>query len=97
MAEIVHISDQDAVRDLEWLLEAVRSGSQVMIETPGRRGVMMSVPDEPVQARSIRAILEGLRLRKEARGLSIPDDEFAADVADAHQRLNQPLDSSKWD
>lgn len=93
---MVHISDQEAARDIETLLEAVRSGSKIMIEAPGRQGVMMMVPEEPVKARSITAILEGLRLREEAQGLATPDDDFAADVAEAHERLNQPLDSSKW-
>jgi len=97
MAGVVHISDEEAARDIEALLAAVRSGSQVIIEAPGRRGVMMMVPEEPMRARSITAVLEGLRVRAETMGLAMPDDDFAADVAEAHERLNQPLDSSKWD
>ena len=89
---VLHISDEEAARDLEALLEAVRSDSQVMIEAPGRRGVTMMVPDEPVKARSITAILEGLKQREEAQGLAMPDDEFAVDVAEARKRYNGPVD-----
>ena len=97
MAGVVHISEEEAAKDFAGLFERVRAGERVIVEAPGRSGVMMMVPDEPVRARSITAILEGLRLREASAGLVLPDDDFAADVAEAHKRLNQPLDSSKWD
>jgi antitoxin (DNA-binding transcriptional repressor) of toxin-antitoxin stability system len=96
MAGVVHISEEEAARDIVALLERAREGETIRVERSGRPGVMI-VLDEPVNARSVRAIIEGLRQREEVQGLAIPDDDFAADVAEARKRYNASRDHSAWD
>jgi len=99
MADVIHISEEEAVRDLRALLRRVRSGEEVVVdsENGAEPVVRMTTAYEPPKGRSAKDILEGLRLREEAQGLATPDDGFAADVAEAREMYNAPLDSPAWD
>jgi len=108
MAGVVHISEEEAAKDFLALFDQVRSGTRVLVESPGRRGVML-VPDEPAPevdspmalsgrttGRTAAEILDRLAKWESMHGVLDLDDGFASDVEAAHERLNQPMDSSKW-
>jgi hypothetical protein len=106
MAGVVHISEEEAARDFAGLFERVRSGERVLVEAPGRCGVMLAAElSEPesalaagtVKGRTVAEILERLDEWESVHGVLVLDAGFADDVQAAHERLNQPLDSSKWD
>jgi hypothetical protein len=89
MAGVVYISEEEAAKDFGAIMRHIRSGDEVRLDCKdGVKAVVKRADDEPVKARSISAILEGLKQREEAQGLAIPDDEFATDLADARARYN---------
>jgi antitoxin (DNA-binding transcriptional repressor) of toxin-antitoxin stability system len=109
MAGVVHISEEEAARDFAGLFERVRAGERVVVEAPGRCGVML-VPNvsEPgpgtaarsadrVKGRTVTEIMKRLDEWESVHGVLVMDKDFADDVQVAHDRLNQPMDSSKWD
>lgn len=109
MAGVVHISEEEAAKDFAGLFERVRAGDRVVVEAPARRGVML-VPEvsepEPgpvvpsavrVKGRTVAEILERLDKWESVHGVLVMDEGFADDIQAAHERLNQPMDSSKWD
>lgn len=101
---MVHISEEEAARDFAGLFERVRGGARVIVGAPGKRGVMLvpdaSAPIIPSAAQKGRTVAEILRRLDEwesIHGVLAMDENFADDVRVAHERLNQPMDSSKWD
>jgi len=109
MAGVVHISEEEAARDFAGLFERVRAGERVIVEAPGRCGVML-VPDvsergsgpavpsaDRVKGRTVAEILKRLDEWESVHGVLVIDEGFADDVAAAHERMNRPMDSTKWD
>lgn len=96
MAGVVHISEAEAARDFSALLRRVRDGEEVVVDCEGGFEAVVKVA-QPSKGRKITEILEALREREARQGLAVPDDQFARDVAEAHERYNAPLDSSAWD
>jgi hypothetical protein len=99
MAGVVHISEEEAAKDFGAVMQHIRSGDEVRLDCKdGVRAVFKRTDhDEPVKARSIDEIIEGLKERKERQGLAILDADFEADVAEARARYNAPRDHSAWD
>jgi antitoxin (DNA-binding transcriptional repressor) of toxin-antitoxin stability system len=99
MASVFHISEEEAARDFGALIRRVRSGEEIVVEESGRPVVIMKAAEDPaaVRGRTAVEILEGLARWEAEHGPLLIDTDFAGDVAEAHERMNQPLDSSKWD
>ena len=96
---MVHISEEEAAKDFAGLMKHVRCGDEVRLDCKdGVQAVVRRADDnEPVRARSITAILEGLKQREKAQGLATIDEDFAADVSKARRRYNASRDHSAWD
>lgn len=108
MASVVHISEQEAARDFAAVMRRVRAGEEVVVDCADGVEAVVKVKSqaasdlsaaqpEPPQARSLTAIIDGLKQRKARQGLAILDPDFAPDVEEARQRYNAPLDTSAWD
>jgi hypothetical protein len=54
-------------------------------------------PSGSVKGRTVAEILKRLDAWESVHGVLVMDESFADDVQAAHERLNQPMDSSKWD
>lgn len=95
----IHMQEAEAVRDFSKVLEHVAAGDEVRLERDGRQiAVIHDVHDSASRrTRSIDEIIGRLKERKVEHCPIVFDDEFAADVAKAHEFWNQPLDTSKWD
>jgi hypothetical protein len=92
---VLHIPEEEAVRDFSSVLSKVDDGYEVVIDRPSTsvtvRGLGMPRMRTVAEA---RAILE----ERERRGvLGVMDEEFANDVRNFRERHPESLDSSKWD
>lgn len=96
---MVHISEEEAARNFGAVMRHIRSGDEVRLDCEdGVKAVFRRTDwEEPVKARSITAIIEGLKRRELEQGLATIDLDFAADVAEARKRYNAPRDHSAWD
>lgn len=100
MAGIFHISEEEAARDFGALIRRARSGEEIVVEESGRPVVIMKAAEGAVagaQGKTAGEILAGLARWESEHGALAIDADFARDVAEARERMNQPLDSSKWD
>lgn len=97
MAGVVHISEEEAARDVKGLFERVRSGERLVIEAADRPDVMMTLSKEPVKARSIAEVIKALETPKGTHGLALLDANFAADVAEVRERYNSSEDHPAWE
>ncbi len=89
--EVIHISENEAARDLADLLARVRAGAEVIIES----GAMpIAVLHAPVPLR--RSIVECIALLPEDSPATI-DEDFARDVEAAVDAHREPLDPPAWD
>lgn len=92
---VLHIPEEEAVKDFGSVLSKVDDGYEVVIDRPGM-SVTVRGPGMP-RMRTVaeaRAILE----ERERRGvLGVMDEEFANDVRGFRERHPESLDSSKWD
>ena len=86
----LHISEADAVRDIAALLAEMSSGTEIIIE---RGRVPVAVLRAPTLER--RTFAEALALMP--KDSPAVDEDFAKDVAEAHERFHQPLDPPAWD
>ncbi len=81
------------------VMRHVGNGDEVRIERDGQEIAVLHDPNQAVlpSIRPISEVIERLQQSEGAYGPAIMDREFAADVAEAHEFWNQPLDNSKWD
>jgi hypothetical protein len=88
MEGVVHISEEEAARDFGAIMRHVRSGDEVRLDCKDGVEAIVKIADsdEPIKARNIDEIIDGLRKRKERQGLAILDADFEADVAEARAR-----------
>lgn len=92
MAGVVHISEEEAARDIVSLLERARDGEKIKIESSGRPGVMI-VSEEPIATRSISDRIAAL---ENPAGTHLPSmlGHDRADASDATQHRNR---DRPWD
>jgi prevent-host-death family protein len=89
---VIHISEAEAARDFGKLLERVRAGAEVVIES-GSLPVAVVRPAEP----QVRLLSESLRLAKEHASEATVDADFARDVEAAIESHREPLNPPTWD
>jgi hypothetical protein len=89
MAGVVHISEEEAARDFGALMQHIRSGDEVRLDCKdGVKAVVKRADsNQSITAQSITANSEG---PEAAQGLSVFDDKFFTDVADAAEGLQVP-------
>ena len=88
---VIHISEADAVRDLAGLLERVRAGAEVVIESNAAPVAVLRTPAPPR-----RSIEECIALLPEDSTATI-DEDFAGDVEKAVGAHREPLNPPAWD
>jgi prevent-host-death family protein len=89
---VIHISEAEATRNFADVLEHVRAGSEVVIES-GKLPVAVIRPAEP----HVRLLSESLRLAKEHASKATLDEDFARDVEAAIDSHREPLNPPAWD
>ena len=89
---VIHISEAEAARDFGKLLERVRAGAEVVIES-GKLPVAVVRPAEP----HIRLLSESLRLAREHASTATMDADFARDVEAVIESHREPLNPPTWD
>lgn len=89
---VIHISEAEAARDFGKLLERVRAGAEVVIES-GSLPVAVVRPAEP----HIRLLSESLRLAREHASTATMDADFARDVEAVIESHREPLNPPTWD
>jgi prevent-host-death family protein len=89
---VIHISEAEAASDFGKLLERVRAGAEVVIESDSLP-VAVVRPAEP----HIRLLSESLRLAKEHASTATVDADFARDVEAAIEGHREPLNPPAWD
>lgn len=89
---VIHISEAEAASDFGKLLERVRAGAEVIIESDSLP-VAVVRPAEP----HIRLLSESLRLAKEHASTATVDADFARDVEAAIEGHREPLNPPAWD
>lgn len=91
---VVHISDAEAVRNFAGLLARVRAGEEIVIESEARPVAIVrpAVPTGPGR------LLSELITAADSRGSSaVLDGEFAADIEEAVDAHQEPLNPPAWD
>ena len=91
-----HISELEAERDFPALMQKVREGHEVVIES-GKHPVAIMRPAEPLRGRLLSESLALAEARIKERGYELVlDEDFAADV---NERIanRKPRDTSAWD
>ncbi len=89
---VIHISETEAANDFARLLERVRAGAEVVIESD-KLPVAVVRPAEPY----VRRLSESLRLAREHASTTTLDGDFARDLEAAIQSHREPLNSPEWD
>jgi prevent-host-death family protein len=89
---VIHISEAEAANDFGKLLERVRAGAEVVIESDNLP-VAVVRPAEP----HVRLLSESLRLAREHASTATLDPDFARDVEAAIASHREPLDPAAWD
>ena len=87
----VHMTEAEAVADVEGLLSRVRAGTEVVIDSAGAPSV--TVRREPAE---MRLISEALRSAQQHGSTPRLDDEFANDLASIRASGRQGL-TTAWD
>jgi len=88
---VIHISEEEAVRDFADVLSHVDEGNGVVIE---RKDSQLELVPRP-RMRTVKESLAILDALPGERGFM--DEEFARDVRNFRARHPESLDSSKWD
>ena len=93
MPPVIHISEIEAARDFGALLDRVRAGAEVVIESEGRK-----LPVAVLRAPALlpRRISECIALLPED-STAVMDPEFARDVEAAIESHREPLEPPAWD
>ena len=89
--EVIHVSENEAVRELADLLARVRAGAEIIIE---RGATPIAVLHAPAPVR--RLIVECIALLPKDSSATI-DENFARDVEAAIEAHREPLDPPAWD
>jgi antitoxin (DNA-binding transcriptional repressor) of toxin-antitoxin stability system len=89
---VIHISEAEAASDFRKLLERVRAGAEVVIESD-KPPIAVVRPVEP----HVRLLSESLRLAREHNSTATIDADFARDVEAAINSHREPLDPPAWD
>jgi antitoxin (DNA-binding transcriptional repressor) of toxin-antitoxin stability system len=89
---VIHISEAEATSDFRKLLERVRAGAEVVIESD-KLPIAVVRPAEP----HVRLLSESLRLAREHASTATLDADFARDVEAAINSHHEPLDPPAWD
>ncbi len=89
---VIHISEAEAASDFGKLLERVRTGAEVVIESD-KLPIAVVRPAEP----HVRLLSESLRLAREHGSTATMDADFARDVEAAIASHREPLDPPAWD
>lgn len=89
---VIHVSEAEAASDFGSLLERVREGAEVVIESAARP-VAVVRPAEP----EVRLLSESLRLAREHGSTVTLDPDFGKDVEAAIESHREPLRSPEWD
>ncbi len=89
---VIHISEEEAASDFGKLLEQVRAGAEVVIESD-KLPIAVVRPAEP----HVRLLSESLRLAREHASTATMDADFARDVEAAINSHREPLDPPAWD
>jgi antitoxin (DNA-binding transcriptional repressor) of toxin-antitoxin stability system len=89
---VIHVSEGEAASDFGKLLERVRAGAEVVIESD-KLPIAVVRPAEP----SVRLLSESLRLAREHASTATLDPDFARDVEAAINSHRQPSDPPTWD
>jgi antitoxin (DNA-binding transcriptional repressor) of toxin-antitoxin stability system len=88
---IIHVSEAEAARDFVALMDRVRAGAEVVIESESHP-VAMLTPMRPAG----RKISEAIALLSKDSDATI-DEDFAKDVAAAVEFHREPSNPSTWD
>jgi prevent-host-death family protein len=89
---VIHISDTEAARDFASVLERVRAGAEVVIESATRPiAVVRPVEPEP------RLLSESLRLAREHGSTVTLDPDFGNDVEAGIESHREPLTPPEWE
>ena len=93
MPPVIHISETEAARDFNALLDRVRAGAEVVIESEGGKlpVAVLRAPAPPS-----RSISECIALLPED-STAVMDPEFARDVEAAIESHREPLEPPAWD
>jgi antitoxin (DNA-binding transcriptional repressor) of toxin-antitoxin stability system len=89
---VIHISEAEAASDFGKLLERVRAGAEVVIESD-KLPIAVVRPAEP----HVRLLSESLRLAREHASPATLDADFARDVEAAIASHREPLNPPAWD
>jgi prevent-host-death family protein len=89
---VIHVSEAEAASDFSKLMERVRAGAEVVIESHNLP-VAVVRPAEP----HVHLLSESLRLAREHASTATMDADFARDVEAAIASHREPLDSPAWD
>jgi antitoxin (DNA-binding transcriptional repressor) of toxin-antitoxin stability system len=89
---VIHISEAEAASDFGKLLERVRAGAEVVIESD-KLPIAVVRPAEP----HVRLLSESLRLAREHASTATMDADFARDVEAAIASHREPLNPLAWD
>jgi antitoxin (DNA-binding transcriptional repressor) of toxin-antitoxin stability system len=90
--EVIHISEAEAASDFASVLDRVRKGAEVVIETDARPVAVVRLA-EPY----VRLLSESLRLAREHGSTAVMDADFAKDIEAAIESHREPLDPPAWD
>jgi prevent-host-death family protein len=88
----IHVSEADAASNFGKLLERVRAGAEVVIESD-KLPIAVVRPAEPL----VRLLSESLRLAREHASTATLDSDYARDVEAGIDSHREPLDPPSWD
>jgi len=88
----IHISEEEAARDFAGLMNRVRAGAEVVIESESGKVPVAMHPAAPLR----RAIAECIALLPE-NSPAVIDADFAKDVEAAIESHREPLEPPAWD
>jgi len=89
---VIHISEAEAASNFGKLLERVRAGAEVVIESD-KLPIAVVRPAEP----HVRLLSESLRLAREHSSTATLDADFARDVEAAIASHREPLNPPAWE
>jgi antitoxin (DNA-binding transcriptional repressor) of toxin-antitoxin stability system len=89
---VVHMSEDDVVKDIVAVLAKVRQGSEIVIEQ-GNRPVAVIKPSQPA-GRLISEVIADLKTRGSDATM---DDAFAHDIEEGIKAHRQPWNPPSWE
>jgi len=91
-----HVSELEAERDFPALMQKVRDGHEVVIES-GKHPVAIMRPAEPLRGRLLSESLALAEARAKVLGYEPAMDEEFADAVRERIANRKPRDTSAWD